>query len=127
MKRGICILIIVVIVVLSIFIIKNYIKNDKSSVSEKEVIKTEKEISEIVKDSSDAILCALNLYKKAKADGMNFSSQCLGSCGDYAVDIVHVHRNDIDNLVENQCSYYRDGKVSRFIELDQEGNILRIV
>ncbi|GBE19529.1 hypothetical protein BMS3Abin17_00253 [archaeon BMS3Abin17] len=58
---------------------------------------------------------------------MEFSSQCLGSVGDYAVDIVHVPRNDEDNLVENQCEDFRSGKVTHFIELDKEGNIARIV
>ena len=125
MKRGYWILIIVIIA-MGVFIFKNYIENDKISVGEEEVIKSEKETSEIVKDSSDAISCAINLYKKAKADGMKFVSQCLGSCGDYAVDIVHIPKNDIDNLAENQCKDYREGKVSKFVELDQEGNLFRI-
>jgi len=58
---------------------------------------------------------------------MQFSSQCLGTIGDYAADIVHVPRNDEDNLAENQCEDYRRGKVNHFIELDKDGNIFRIV
>ena len=46
---------------------------------------------------------------------------------DDAVDVVHVPRNDVDNLIGNQCKDYREGRVSHFIELDKEGNDVRIV
>ncbi len=55
------------------------------------------------------------------------NSQCLGTCGDYAVDIVHVPRTEGDNLIENQCEDYKTGKVNHFIELDKNGEIVRIV
>ena len=77
----------------------------------------------------EAITCALELYN-SKLDEIpysNISSQCLGTCEDYAVDIVHVPRIVEDNLPENQCSDFREGKVSHFIELDKNGNIIRIV
>jgi len=53
-------------------------------------------------------------------------SQCLGDCGMYAVDIVHVPRTDEDDLTENQCADYLSGKLSHFIELDGTGEIVRI-
>jgi hypothetical protein len=74
----------------------------------------------------EAIECALNLYNMQVKETL--SSQCLGTCGGaYAVDIVHVPRNTEDNLPENQCEDYREGKVTHFIELDKEGNVVRIV
>lgn len=78
-----------------------------------------------VKEQQDAIDCALTLYQQKKLT-ITLSSQCLGTCGNYAVDIVHVPRNSEDNLAENQCSDYLE-KVSSFIELDKDGNIVRIV
>ena len=57
---------------------------------------------------------------------MKFSSQCLGVVGDYAVDIVHVPRTEEDNKIENQCEDFRTGKVNNFIELDKDGEIVRI-
>jgi len=69
--------------------------------------------------------CALDLYNNAKKTGINFSSQCLGTCGNYAVDIVHVPRTNEDNLIENQCKDYIDKKVNHFIEIDKDGNIVR--
>jgi len=69
---------------------------------------------------------ATSLYNLKKSEGMQFSSQCLGTVGDYAVDIVHVPRIEDDNKIENQCDSFRKGKVSRFIELDKNGMIVRI-
>ena len=82
----------------------------------------------VADEPGSSFLCALELYRQADATGMNFSSQCLGICGDFAVDIVHNPRDDaIDNLIENQCESFRNGEVNHFIELDQEGEIVRIV
>lgn len=85
------------------------------------------EIPDYVQEQQEAISCAFELYQEKKQEGMQFSSQCLGVCGNYAIDVVHVPRTEEDNLVENQCQDYREGKVEHFIELDAEGNIFRIV
>ena len=69
---------------------------------------------------------ALELYEQKKQEGMEFSSQCLGTVDGYAVDIVHVPRTEEDNLPENQCEDFREGRVSKFIELDKDGNVVRI-
>ncbi len=68
-----------------------------------------------------------NLSDYKKSEEIEFFSQCLGVCGNYAVDIVNVPRNNEDNKKENQCEDYRIGKVSHFIKLDKDGNIFRIV
>ncbi len=72
----------------------------------------------------EAILCAYG-----KFDNLNeeINSQCLGICGDYAIDIVHVPRIRADNFAENQCADYANGKVSHFIELNQKGEVVGIV
>jgi hypothetical protein len=74
----------------------------------------------------EAIKCAKGLYEIARSDGLPLNSQCLGTCTDYAVDIVNVPRNSDDDLVENQCASFKEGKVMHFIELDKEGKIVRI-
>lgn len=79
-----------------------------------------------VKEQQDAINCSLNLLEEKKNSFLNFSSQCLGTCNNYAVDIVHVPRTSEDNLVENQCQDYREGNVHNFIELDKNGEVVRI-
>ena len=80
-----------------------------------------------VYEQQQAIECARGLYAQAKNSGMQFSSQCLGTCKNYAVDIVHAPRTAEDNLIENQCEDYREGKVVHFIELDKDGEVVKIV
>ena len=79
-----------------------------------------------VLEQQEAISKALELYTQKKSEGINFSSQCLGTVGNYAVDIAHVPRISEDNLVINQCEAYTMFRVSHFIEMDKDGNILRI-
>ena len=70
------------------------------------------------------ISCAFNLYNQSSFG--TFSSQCLGSCDAYVVDIVHVPRTEEDDLEDNQCEAFRRGQLKKFIELDDKGNIVRI-
>ncbi len=70
------------------------------------------------------ISCADDLFANFTQEK---SSQCLGTCGNYAVDIVHVPRTEEDNLAENQCADYGNGIINNFIELDKNGEIVRIV
>ncbi|MFA4953260.1 MAG: hypothetical protein WC584_03485 [Candidatus Pacearchaeota archaeon] len=72
-------------------------------------------IPDYVKEQQDAINCANLLYNENK--NLDLSSECLGICGDFAVDIVHVPRVALDDLSKNQCSDYKLGKVNYFIEL----------
>ncbi len=78
-----------------------------------------------VLEQQEAVECAYAKYN-GLTEGKN--SQCLGVCGDYAVDIVHTPRTEEDDLAENQCEAYKSGEVSHFIELSYEtGGIVRIV
>lgn len=131
MKKTYLILIIIMILVVAWFFVRFILGGSEDS-----WIKDEKgmwvkhgapaETPDYIAEQQEAIECALSLYKQKKNSGMNFLSQCLGACKNYAVDIVHVPRNNEDNLVENQCSDYRQGKVHKFIELDKLGEIVRI-
>jgi hypothetical protein len=85
------------------------------------------ETPEEVLEQQEAINCASNLYKEKEAETLSFSSQCIGTCEDYAIDIVHVPRNTEDNKLENQCSDFKEGRVSHFIELNKYGEIVRVV
>lgn len=82
------------------------------------------ETPDYVFEQQEIITCALDKFNNF-SDEKN--SQCLGTCENYAVDIVHVPRSSEDDLKENQCEDYVDGRVSNFIELDENGNIVRIV
>jgi hypothetical protein len=82
---------------------------------------------EEVENQQKVIKAAVQIYNSKKIVGMEFSSQCLGSVEGYAIDIVHVPRNAEDDLPENQCDDFKTGKVTHFIELDKNGEVVRIV
>lgn len=44
---------------------------------------------------------------------------------DWVVDIAHSPRQAIDNKPENQCEAYREGKAQHFVELDENGNLIK--
>jgi len=77
-----------------------------------------------VAEQQQHISCAQAKFSEFKEE---FNSQCLGSCGNYSVDIVNVPRITADDLTENQCPEYLNKETNSFIELDKNGNIVRIV
>ena len=69
---------------------------------------------------------AKHLYRQEK--GRDFSSgPCLSDAllPNWVVDIAHNPRIPIDDLPQNQCPGYREGKFKHFVELDPEGNLIR--
>lgn len=132
MKNWVWILIVIGILIISWMFIRFIIGGSEDSwIKDEEGIYVKhgnpSEIPNYVKEQQEEIACALNLYNQKKAEGMEFLSQCLGTCNNYAVDVVNVSRTAEDDKPENQCSEYREGKVSKFIELDKNGNIVRVV
>lgn len=76
----------------------------------------------------DAIVGATDLYR-AKVDGMDLSTgPCLTNDlkPNWVVDIVHSPRIPIDDLPENQCQAYTEGRAKHFVELDLKGNLIRV-
>ncbi len=128
MKKIVWIVIIVIILLLALVLLRSpeddWIK-DSRGVWVKHGAPSS--IPKGVAEQQDAINCSLDLYMKAILSSIiQLNSQCLGNCGNYAVDIVHVPRTAEDNLKENQRTDFPD-KVSHFIELDKTGDIVRIV
>ena len=71
-------------------------------------------------DRGRAIEAAKKLYANLKAGGMDFSAgPCISQqiIPDWCVDIAHSPRQPVDNLPENQCPTYRNGRVHHFVEL----------
>ena len=74
-----------------------------------------------------AIKEALEMFSKEKESGRVLSSQCLGTAtNNYAIDIVHSPRSQEDNLLENQCKDFYEGRVSKYVEVDTNGKIARV-
>ena len=74
-----------------------------------------------------ALNCATNLHAIQTIREIGSNYECLGSCGDYAVDLVHVPRISADDLKENQCNSYLNGTLKHFIEITDKGQIFRVV
>lgn len=68
------------------------------------------------------------LFSQRKEMGEDFSKgPCLSNAlmPGWVVDIVHNPRIAIDDLPENQCPAYIEGKAKHFVELDLNGNLMR--
>lgn len=79
-----------------------------------------------VSGNEDRVACAQALHAGIVRAGIELDSQCLGRCGNYSVDLVHVPRLSRDDLPENQCRDYTENITVGFIELDRNGDLVRI-
>jgi hypothetical protein len=52
-------------------------------------------------------------------------SESLPGLPDWVVDIAHDPRQSIDDVPENQCQRYRDGEAEHFVELDEDGTLIK--
>ncbi|MBI5871817.1 hypothetical protein HZB88_01910 [archaeon] len=60
-------------------------------------------------------------YIKDKSNG-----PCLGiATYNWVCDIAHNPRQEIDNLPENQCADYSEGRAEHFVEVDEECKFIR--
>jgi len=86
-----------------------------------------KNMPQEVEDQQRIIEAAQSLFEAATLNEQDLSSgPCLGTVENYAVDITHDPRQAVDDEQKNQCQDYIDGKVSNYIELDQNGEVLRV-
>lgn len=72
---------------------------------------------------------AQKLYKDRKAIGMDFSTgPCLTNdlAEEWVADIAHNPREKMDNLAENQCPAFLEGRAKHYVELDIEGEVIRV-
>jgi hypothetical protein len=83
-----------------------------------------------------ALQRAEEIYKQAVATGQDLSkgpclSNALHGNPDYpetmwVLDIAHNPRQEVDNQSENQCQSFREGKAENFIELDTNGQVIKV-
>ena len=75
-----------------------------------------------------AINQAKHFYNQKKSLGEDISNgPCLSNAliPNWAADIVHSPRTKQDDLPENQCPAFLEGRAEHFVELDLEGNLVR--
>lgn len=72
----------------------------------------------------------IKICKEALVNKQDLSNgPCLGNplenLKDWVCDVAHWPRQEIDNLPENQCSAFREGRAKHFIEVDVNCNFIR--
>lgn len=75
-----------------------------------------------------AVNQAKHVYRQRKEIGEDFSSgPCLSNAlmPGWVADIAHSPRLPADDLPQNQCPAYLEGRAKHFVELDTEGNLIR--
>ena len=82
--------------------------------------------SESEKDA--AIAAARQAYAEAIEQGVDMrNGPCLGVIMEnWVADVAHEPRSDLDNDPGNQCEAYRQGDADHFVELDPDGNVIRV-
>lgn len=84
------------------------------------------------KPSKNEVEVAINqakyIYDLRKSQNQDFT---LGPClsddlmPGWVLDIAHNPRLAVDDLAQNQCSAYKEGRAQHFVELDPDGNLIR--
>lgn len=80
-------------------------------------------------DIDNAVKKAKDVYKNRMDSGTDFSSgPCLSNdlLPDWVVDIAHNPRQKLDDLPENQCQAYLEKRATHFVELDLDGEVIRV-
>ncbi len=80
-------------------------------------------------EADAAVRQAKLLFDVKKQAGENFSNgPCLSNdlMAGWVVDIAHNPRIAGDDLPENQCSAYLEGRAEHFVELDPYGVLIRV-
>lgn len=76
-----------------------------------------------------AVSGAFALFKRQVVEGVDMSKgPCLSNDlkPGWVVDVVHSPREQIDDRPENQCQAYLEGRANHFVELDLNGNLVRV-
>lgn len=79
-------------------------------------------------DKDIAVIKAKAIFNQKITEGQDLNNgPCLSNdlMPDWVADVAHNPRQAIDNLPENQCSAYREGKANHFVELDSDGNLIK--
>ena len=79
-------------------------------------------------EKADVVRRAKRAYAKAKASGVELQSgPCLGVIKPgWVADVAHDPRQAVDDEAANQCEAYREGDADHFVELDPDGNLIRV-
>ncbi|MEM7816873.1 MAG: hypothetical protein QXZ20_03095 [Candidatus Aenigmatarchaeota archaeon] len=88
-------------------------------------VQTSSNILEIAKE--ECIKLCKN-YDKDLSNGPCLSdSNPNWNVNDWVCDVAHSPRQEIDNLPENQCKDFREGRAHHFVEVDLNCNLIKVI
>ena len=80
-------------------------------------------------EADTAVNQAKHFFAIRKASGESFTNgPCLSNAliTGWVADIVHNPRQPIDDLPQNQCPAFSEGRATHVIEMDLDGNIIKV-
>lgn len=80
-------------------------------------------------EADKAVGQAYYFYSLKRQQGVDISDgPCLSNdlIPDWVVDLVHNPRTKIDDLLQNQCPAFLEGRANHFVELDINGKLVRV-
>ena len=76
-----------------------------------------------------AVQKAQEIFYQLKGQGVDMSDgPCISEnlMPDWVADVAHNPRQAVDNLAQNQCQNFRNGIAHHFVELDLDGNLIKV-
>lgn len=67
-------------------------------------------------------LCLIDSWENGWENGKCLSNEIIE---DWVCDVAHSPRQPVDDLPENQCSAFREGKARHFVELNTECEVIK--
>lgn len=104
----------------TVYFSKNDGKTEKTAATYQVGVSTEDDL---------AVQEAKQVYAREKQMGTDFSNgPCLTNdlMQDWVADTVHSPRIEVDDQPQNQCRAYLEGRAHHFVELDIDGNLVRV-
>jgi hypothetical protein len=80
-------------------------------------------------EGDKAINQAERIYQEKKVLGEDFTDgPCLSNdlYPGWVADMVHSPRQPVDDLAENQCPAFIEGRATHYVELDSAGSLIRV-
>lgn len=80
-------------------------------------------------EDDEAVRQAKVVFQEKSALGLDYTNgPCLTNdlMKNWVVDIVHHPRESIDDNPQYQCAAYIEGRAKRVVEMDQNGDIIRV-
>jgi len=127
MKKAITILFLILIFLAGLAYFRYY-KNQRPPDNNISITNTPSATREL-SESDIAVQKAKAIFQELKDRGVDFSSgPCIAEnlMPDWVADVAHNPRQPVDNLPQNQCQNFRNGKANHFIELNPSGDVIKI-